>query len=586
MPRQATGEVIPARLFFRGLALAAFGIVAAADGGAVSKAEYPNPLTAGAQDQSSPCMVKTKKGPVAGKLVGQSCAYYGIPYAAPPFGELRFRPPDEHDPWTAVLEATAPRPRCAQLDASGNLAGSEDCLIVNVWGPSSTPHSPSGENDAAEDAQADRLPVMVYFHGGGHVTGSGSQLGPLFFSGQRYIEKHGVITVFVQRRVNVTGFLALPALDAESPNGVSGNYGILDEILALKWIRHNIARFGGDPRRVMLDGFSAGGQDVVLLMVSPLARGLFAAVLAESPGIALDSMPTIKMIEQTTGARVLTATGCDAAGDPAACLRALPIATLVKAFPGFNGVGRNDYVVGIDGYVIPGPPLDLISDHRYHHVPLLIGNNAEEDYLNFPLGSVPSEESYQGKVNKLFGVTAGALVLTQYPATSYGSPERTYVTLLTDNRFVCPTRRLARAVAKAQDGPVYRYLFTHGLQGPSSARHAFHQEQQYFVWHDFGPVAPYSPTTSELALSESIEGYWARFTRGDPNGSNAVAWPAYDPATDPYLTLDDTIVAGTGVRTANCDFWDSQPELNLWGWGTTNEDFDDRGNGDDESGDE
>jgi len=458
---------------------------------------------------------------------------------------------------------------------------------VNVWCPATTPVSFSeDERDREDDRENENgLPVLAYFHGGGHVTGSGSQLGALLYSGQRYVEKHGVVMVFIQRRVNVTGFLALADLDAESENGVSGNYGVLDEILALKWIRHNIGRFGGDPRRVTLDGFSAGGQDVLLLMVSPLARGLFSAVLAESPAVALDSMPTMQMIEQTTGARVLAATGCDGAAAPVACLRALPIATLVKAFPGFGGFGKADYAVTIDGYVVPGPPLDLIDDHRYHQVPVLIGNDAEEEYLNFTLGSVPTDAAYQDKVNKLFGAAAGALVLAQYPSTSTSSPERTYVTLTTDNRFVCPTRRLARAVASAQDEPVYRYLFTHTLQGPFSARHAFHQEQQYFVWRNLAPVAPYTPTASELALSESIEGYWSGFAHGNPNGLNGIRWPVYDPATDPYLALDDTIVAESGVRTSNCDFWDAHPELNLWGWGTTIHGRDDHERGDEESGD-
>ncbi len=538
------------------------------------------------QGPSDPCTVTTDKGPVVGKLMGHTCAYYGIPYAAPPIGGLRFRPPMEHDSWTAAVQATAPHPRCAQLDAAGNLIGSEDCLIVNVWGPATTPVSSSEDERDDEVENKNGLPVVVYFHGGGHVTGSGSQLGALLYSGQRYVEKHGVVMVFIQRRVNVTGFLALPGLDAESENGVSGNYGVLDEILALKWIKHNVARFGGDPRRVALDGFSVGGQDVLVLMVSPLARGLFSAVLAESPAPALDSMPTLRTIERTTGVKVLTATGCDAAADPVACLRAVPIATLVKAFPGFGGFGKADYAVTIDGYVIPGPPLDLIDDHRYHQVPLLIGNDAEEEYLNFPLGSVPNDAVYQDKVNKLFGAAAGALVLAQYPSTSTSSPERTYVTLTTDNRFVCPTRRLARAVASAQDEPVYRYLFTHELQGPFSARYAFHQEQQYFVWRNFASVAPYNPTTSELALSESIEGYWSRFAHGNPNGANAVRWPVYDPTTDPYLALDDTIAAKRGVRISNCDFWDAHPELNLWGWGTTIDDRDEHGKGDDEGGDE
>jgi para-nitrobenzyl esterase len=227
------------------------------------------------------------------------------------------------------------------------------------------------------------------------------------------------------------------------------------------------------------------------------------------------------------------------------------------------------FVENIDGYVVPDFAGKLIGAGMYSPVPVVIGNNADEAYAGFALGSIPDEATYRTKIYALFGQTAGDLVLAQYPASAYPTPERAYITATTDNTFVCQSRTLARSLTAAQAQPVYRYLFTHQLGSgtPQSRRFAYHAEELYFVWRNFAPLqsAGYVPSDSEWGLSDELEGYWSRFaTTGNPNGGSSALWPTYSVASDPFLQLDDSITSGAGLRSANCDFWDAHPELDLW----------------------
>jgi para-nitrobenzyl esterase len=412
---------------------------------------------------------------------------------------------------------------------------------------------------------------MVWFHGGGHVIGTSifGNGGLTPFDGQYYLQRFGVIVVTVEFRMNVLGFFAHATLDSESLQNVSGNYGFLDQIAALQWVQQNIAAFGGDPSRVTLFGMSAGGEDVGLHLVSPLSKGLFSAAIVESPGVSLDAVPTLPQTEQTFGAQVVTATGCSAEADVAACLRALPLTKLVPAVPGISStIAAGSYGPVIDGYVIPAPPVDIIAAGNHNPVPVMIGTNADETYLNITPGSIPDEATYRDRLRQTFGKAGGDLALAQYPSADYLSPERAYVTATTDNNFTCPVRTVVRALANSQNAPVFRYLVTHtwGPGAAQSARHSYHGIELLLVWHNFGALTGYTPTESEMALADSVTGYWARFaTYGDPNGFNATFWPAalnwYD---DVFLQLDDSVSAGRGVRTANCDFWDAHTELSIW----------------------
>jgi para-nitrobenzyl esterase len=508
--------------------------------------------TAFAQSTCGP--VSTTKGAVEGSPAGSACVFKGIPYARPPVGDLRWRPPQEHDQWADVLNTTAFSNICSQFSA-GKVIGNEDCLYLNVWAPSSLAHA--------------SLPVLVYFHGGGHVQGSGAGIA-YTYDGQDFVERAGVMVVTVNYRLNVLGLLALPSLDAESDRQVSGNYSLQDQSAALRWVQNNIAAFGGDPQRVMIFGQSSGAYDVSLHLISPLSKGLFSMALMESIGSDARAILPLAQYEQLTGAQVVKAAGCDTSPDIPTCLRALPAETIVAAVPGLSSLLEPDvFVENIDGYVVPDSVVNLVGAGLYSPVPVIIGNTADESYNGFTLGSIPDEATYRTKIYAFFGQTGGDLVLSQYPASAYPTPERAFITVATDNTFVCQSRTLARALTAAQAQPVYRYLFTHqfGSAAPQSRRFAYHTEDLFFVWRNFGPVqsATYMPSDAEWGFSDEIEGYWSRFaTTGNPNGGGSAFWPMYSVALDPFLKLDVSITADAGLRSANCDFWDAHPELDIW----------------------
>ena len=504
--------------------------------------------------------VMTDRGEVAGSPAGSGCAFKGIPFAQPPTGALRFKPPVPHDPWTGVLSATEYGNRCAQLDANNNVIGAEDCLFLNLWAPA---------------ALSDNVPVMVWFTGGFHETTNIGSGGVPLYDGQYFMERFGVIVVTLQFRVNVLGYMVHPALDAENPKNVSGNYGFLDQVAALQWVQQNIAAFGGDPGRVTLFGFSAGGQDVGIHLVSPLSKGLFSAAIISSPWGPLDSAPTVAELEhgigaQVGGGQVASATGCAGESDLASCLRALPLAELVPAVPIVNAIpAPGAWGPVVDGYAIPAQPLDIINAGLHSQVPVIIGSNAEEAYVNVTPGSIPDEATYSSKLRQIFGNAGGDMVLAQYASLNYESAERAFVTAITDNVFTCPVRRVARALVNSQNAPVFRYELTHtlGSSTPMSQLHAYHTQMLFYIWHNFSVLLPgYTPSASEWVLADAVAAYWARFaTDGDPNWFQEVYWPAalsgYD---DVYLQLDDEIVVGRGVRTSNCDFWDAHLELSVF----------------------
>jgi para-nitrobenzyl esterase len=484
-------------------------------------------------------VVLTDAGAVQGMADGGVQAFEGIPYAAPPLGDLRFRPPAPHACWSDTLQATAFGNECPQIDVNDKVVGDEDCLTLNIWTPNTTPSAP--------------LPVLFFIHGGGNTQGASSS--PLYDGS--YIAAHGpAVVVTINYRLGVFGFLAAPALDAASAQGVSGNYGILDQIAALQWTQRNIAAFGGDPSRVLLFGESAGATDTCVLLASPLASGLFSRALMESGGC---NQRTLADSEQTDAA-VVQSVGCDTASDVAACLRALPAATLVQARKvpvDVANLGGLAYGPNVDGYVLPGEPLALIGAGTFNQVPFVVGSNADETAGLAP-PPIADAAAYETALTKMYGATIAQAVLQEYPASAYPTPRQAYIAATTDADFVCPSRDYARAAATGGSAPVYRYFFTHALDhGVGKALGAFHGLELAFVFHTLGASAGYSASADEQALADAIVGYWTRFAAtGDPNGAGATPWPIYDTASDTYVQLDTTISAGQGVRTTNCDFWD------------------------------
>jgi para-nitrobenzyl esterase len=396
-------------------------------------------------------------------------------------------------------------------------------------------------------------------HGGGNTVGTTSD--PLYdgqdlvaAGAQDLAARSGSVVVTVEYRLGALGFFTHPGLDAESEHNVSGNYGILDQIAALRWVQDNIAGFGGDPSRVLLFGESAGAVDTLIHVASPLSHGLFAAAAAES-GAAYET--TIAQ-GQTAMQGLVTAVGCDTASDVVACMRG-KTATELAAVPSATGPLDHSgfqYLPVVDGYVLPANVYDTLAAGTHNHVPLIIGTNADE--TGKMVADVQTAAAYAAAVRAQYGNFLGSLLLTQFPASDYPSPRKALVRVTTDTFWTCPIRNLARLAAAHQAEPVYRYQFTWKaptVQGFIDG--SFHGLELPFVFGTAATALNYTPTTQELGLSEAMQRYWSRLAaNGVPNGGSDVVWPVYDVATDPYLVLDTTISTNAGLETEHCDFID------------------------------
>jgi para-nitrobenzyl esterase len=515
------------------------------------------------------CEVTIDSGAVAGVAVGQSCVFKGIPYAASPAGARRWHPPAPVAPWGGVLSAASFGNICPQLQGTTEV-GNEDCLNLNIFAPANaTPP----------------LPVIFFLHGGGHRASSNRAEGGESLDGQ-YLAEHGpAVVVVINYRLGAIGWLAHPALDAESATGTSGNYGILDQIAALQWVQRNIAAFGGDPSRVTVTGHSAGAGDSGVLLASPLARGLFASVLIDGAGPANFDQPTLADYEATIGADIVTKLGCAAALDIPACLRAVPSATIVKTVPGAVTLKNpSPYKPIVDGFVLNETALSTAKEGEHNHVPLIIGGGDKESSgpAFVPVAGIATAADYQAALYDLLGQQLGDQTLALYPVANYPTPRLAFVAATTDYRWICPARRLAWAVTNSQKEPVYRFVYTHAQSGPpaATALGAWHGQELMFIFHSFtsGVSGPFTPTAAELELSDQIIGYWARFAATQtPNGADALPWFVYGQNADnngpghmffttdatgeakrePFLRLDTPLAEGSGFHTEVCDdFWD------------------------------
>jgi para-nitrobenzyl esterase len=488
-----------------------------------------------AEDKNAPTHdVTTDHGVVRGVLHGTSYAYRGIPYAAPPTGARRFRPPEDVAPWTSPRDARDFGACCVQAEG-GDIEGSEDCLSLNVWTPKDPARSPR--------------PVLVFIHGGGNIQGCSSQTNgkQRTYEGDALATKENVVVVTLNYRLGPLGFLAHASL---SP---SGNYGIRDQAAALAWVHKNAAAFGGDPARVLVFGESAGAEDTCIHLVSPHSKGLFSRALMESALCPFESLADA----QKQGDEAAKKVGCTS-GDVAACLRAKPAEQLVREAPG-AGLFEKGFKWGpaVDGDVIPKTPLDIIAAGAHNHVPFVVGDNSEETLLWLRNKPIPGEAAYKLAMHELLGREKGDRAIARYPANAYPDAKSALIAATTDAVFICPARTLARAVAKAQAEPVDRDLFPHAAQQKRhAASGAAHGVELLFVFDHLHPSG-YTPTTAEEGLAASMMGYWSRFAAsGDPNGSGATAWPRYDEPSDPYLKLDETIAKDERLHADKCDFWD------------------------------
>jgi para-nitrobenzyl esterase len=495
-------------------------------------------------DEGTVC---TTQGAVRGTVDGALVSFKGIPYAKPPVGALRWRAPEAPAAWDGVRDGSRFGPICPQI-AGDAVTGEEDCLTLNVWRPR---------------AAREPLPVMVFFIGGGNhaFSGQGSPgFGGVNYNGELLVPE-GVIHVSFNARLGALGFLAHPALGAERPEKVSGNYSSLDQIAMLRWLKDNIAAFGGDPKRIFLFGTSAGGANICALMTAPQARGLFHGAALQSSVPTGCELQTLAEAEQGIGRRVARALGCDDGRRPAetaACLRGKSAREIVEAVPGTFGVLPRIYGPNVDGHVFPDQPLARIARGEHAAMPVIVGSSTEEtmQFVN-ALGPVTDAATYGGAIEKVFGAAARERIRSMYPPSAYATPRAAFVKLTTDALFTCQARRVARTLHAAQKQPVYRYLFAHALENDpqQKALGAVHTIEHAFL---FPWQGQYRPTAADLEVQRLMVGHWTTLAKeGRLNDSGAAAWTAYTQANDAYLEIGATANMKSGPPDAHCAFWDS-----------------------------
>ena len=464
--------------------------------------------------------------------------YRGIPYAAAPVGDLRWRAPQAVVSWSGVKAADHFGAACMQAPADtegtawreGAAEISEDCLFVNVWTP-------------AQSADA-HLPVVVFIHGGGNWRGASSENQ---YDGA-YLAKKGVVFVSFNYRMNVFGFMAHPELTGESEHHASGNYALLDQIAALTWIQKNIASFGGDPNDVMIFGHSAGSANVSSLLASPLAHGLFARALMQS-GVNLNKGVPLADAEKN-GSSFAESLGAHSIAD----LRKLPADELLKA-------SGHRFSLIVDGWALPHDVYSTFAAGKQNDVPLVVGTVAND--TPGPAAVPANGESRAAYAKRTFGDLADEY-LKLYPAADDAAAAQADLTFRT-NAAMANARRLAELQGKTGKSPVYWYLFTHtspfpeGLVWsgkPAKEYGAYHGSELMYVFDAF-PFQDWAWRPVDLALGDAVSSMWIQFAKtGNPNGPALPKWPAFDAKADTLLNISDHPKAEKDPFGAALDFQD------------------------------
>lgn len=460
-------------------------------------------------------------------------SYKGIPFAAPPVGDLRWKAPQPAQKWTGVRKADHFGPRAMQLPLFADMTFrsdgvNEDCLYLNVWTPAKSPK--------------EKLPVLVYFYGGGFAAGDGSE--PRY-DGESMAAK-GVVTLTVNYRLNVFGFLAHPELSKESPHHASGNYGLMDQAAALQWVRKNIAAFGGDPARVTIAGESAGSFSVSAQMINPMSKGLIAGAIGESGSLlGLNTPPPLAEAEKT-GAAFATTIGAPTL----AALRALPAQQLLESTktPGSPWFGATQ-----DGYVLPRAPAAIYAAGEQARVPLLAGWNSQESSPKRVFGDKePTEENFTAALKELYGDQADAARL------AYSGDVKQAATDLSGDRFIAyGTWKWLDTHARTSGKPVYRYYYTRPRPSETGAGHSV--EIEYALGNLPGNKV-YAWTADDHALSAQMQAYFANFIKtGNPNGAGLPEWPkASNGKGSRLMKLDVPSAAITATDDAHHAFQETQ----------------------------
>jgi para-nitrobenzyl esterase len=481
-------------------------------------------LAVGSWLPAAAAVVPTESGLIEGTREHGVEVYKGVPYAAPPTGALRWRDPQPIKAWKGVRKAAAFAPACMQTGVS--MPGeappktSEDCLYLNIW----TPAHSNGK----------KFPVIVWIHGGGFSNGSAAM--PLYWGDQ--LARKGAVVVTFGYRLGPFGFLALPELTKESPHHASGNYGLLDQIAALAWVRRNIAAFGGDPNSVAIAGQSSGSDAVSMLMTSPLAKGLFQRAIGESGGLfePLQIAPKYQLPNaEREGLAYRESIGAHSLSD----LRERPAAELLK--------GKADMIVHpvLDSYVLPQSPYEAFVSGRQNDVPLLVGSNAEEARsLVSDLGGVTAA-TYDSEIAKHWGPLPKQLY-DQYPHKSDEEAKQARLDFERDLRFGWDMWSWARLEAMKGRQPVFYYHFAHRPPFPANSIYANWGASHFAeLWYVFDHLNQehWNWTISDRTIARDLSSYWVNFARtGNPNGDRLPIWPEFR-QTNRVLEIDDSVSA-------------------------------------------
>ncbi|HEY8931555.1 MAG TPA: carboxylesterase family protein [Mucilaginibacter sp.] len=449
-------------------------------------------------------------------------SFKGIPYAAPPVGNLRWKAPQPAANWQGVLKADHFRHMAMQKRIFSDMifradTMSEDCLYLNVW----TPWTGGVKR---------KLPVLVYFYGGGFVAGDGSEAR---YDGESLAQK-GIVTVTINYRLGIFGFFSHPDLTKESPDHASGNYGLLDQSAAIRWVKQNIAAFGGDPDHITIAGESAGSISVSAQVASPLSRGLIAGAIGESGAMIKPTLPAIPLADgEKNGANFAQKQGNKSLAD----LRALSATELLDLA---SKPGAWQLSATVDGYFLPKPVVDIFEAGEEAHVPVMVGwNSAEIPYQAFTGGDMPTPENYAKKVKQQYPNDAGE-VLKLYPGNSQDEVIRSATALASDRFIAYSTWKWADLQAKTGTKPVYRYLFSAprppevkpannpmANKMPAAMIGASHASEIEFALGNLSYDKVYAWTPAQYKVSALMENYFANFIKtGNPNGKGLPKWDA------------------------------------------------------------
>ncbi|HVS63467.1 MAG TPA: carboxylesterase family protein [Thermoanaerobaculia bacterium] len=468
-------------------------------------------------------------GEVAGALDADAevAVYRGIPYAAPPIGELRWKPPQPVGRWDGVMTANSFGPACMQTPypegsfyASPPVETSEDCLTLNVW-------TGAAPNEAR--------PVMVWIHGGALTRGSGANA---VYDGTN-LAKKGVVVVTLNYRLGPFGYLAHPELSAESEHGSSGNYGILDQIAALRWVRDNIASFGGDPDNVTIFGESAGSWSVNYLVATPLARGLFHRAIGQSGAnfgdmvpLSSDAQESEEGTAEADGIEFAEAAGAATLAD----LRALPAEQIVATF---TGAGRGFRTRGnVDGWVFPKSVSEIFAAGEESPVPVIVGFNAHEMTTLTPASTVPAtRDALLDRVRRQYGDDRVDAYLAAYPADSDADAAASSYASGRDGLFGWQMREWARATTR-NGRAAWLYYFTHEPVIEGRDLGAFHAAEIAYAFDNEGVSGRGEVGEADSRIADLVSSYWVNFAEdGDPNAPGLPEWPRYDLENEAYQEL-------------------------------------------------